>query len=161
MWAMISWPFSSFTRNMVFGSVSETVPSNSMTSSFAMWFLLQGPVPGPESPPFCHAGRWRRKIPGKPSVGEGRSGHAAEGLRPRSRRGWKRGLARDLGKETPARPWFRTQRAQVPVLDLGIEQRPAERPQVPRQRRQREFRAPGAGAEHALGEEHPAYGYAV
>src|SRR5678816_4535690 len=40
MWAMISWPFSSFTRNMVFGRVSETVPSNSMTSSFAMCFLV-------------------------------------------------------------------------------------------------------------------------
>src|SRR3546814_21028845 len=36
MYAMISWPFSSFTRNMVFGMVSEIEPSNSMTSSFAM-----------------------------------------------------------------------------------------------------------------------------
>src|SRR5688572_18669564 len=39
MWAMISWPFSRRTRNMVFGRVSATVPSNSITSSFAMRFL--------------------------------------------------------------------------------------------------------------------------
>ena len=36
MWAMISCPFSSLTRNMVLGSVSVTVPSNSMESSFDM-----------------------------------------------------------------------------------------------------------------------------
>ncbi|RDZ29708.1 hypothetical protein DX914_05600 [Lysobacter silvisoli] len=39
MWAMISWPFSRRTRNMVFGRVSATVPSNSITSSFAMCSL--------------------------------------------------------------------------------------------------------------------------
>src|SRR4051812_3743865 len=36
MWAVMTCPFSSCTRNMVFGKVSWTVPSISMTSSFAM-----------------------------------------------------------------------------------------------------------------------------
>src|SRR4051812_33879854 len=36
MWAVMTCPFSSCTRNMVLGRVSWTVPSISMTSSFAM-----------------------------------------------------------------------------------------------------------------------------
>src|SRR3546814_12931844 len=56
MCAMISWPFSSFTRNMVFGRDSEIVPSNSMTSSFAMrpGLLREVGQGRPTSRVFCH-----------------------------------------------------------------------------------------------------------
>src|ERR1700679_472522 len=36
VWAMISWSFESFTRNVALGSNSLTVPSNSSSSSFAI-----------------------------------------------------------------------------------------------------------------------------
>ena len=36
VWAMISWPFSSFTRKVALGSSSLTVPGNSRSSSFAI-----------------------------------------------------------------------------------------------------------------------------
>src|SRR5690242_9905128 len=37
--AMISWPFSSFTRNVALGSSSETIPGNSSNSSLAIPIL--------------------------------------------------------------------------------------------------------------------------
>src|SRR5688572_27011630 len=39
VWAMISCPFSSFTRKVALGSSSETIPGNSRSSSFAIPFL--------------------------------------------------------------------------------------------------------------------------
>src|SRR5512140_3864550 len=37
IWAMMAWPFSSSTRNLVSGNTSLTTPSISMTSSFATY----------------------------------------------------------------------------------------------------------------------------
>src|SRR5690349_24633108 len=42
VWAMISCPFSSFTRKVALGSNSLTVPGNSRSSSFAIRPLLRG-----------------------------------------------------------------------------------------------------------------------
>src|SRR5947209_19396754 len=39
VWAMISCSFSSFTRNVAFGSNSVTTPGNSKSSSFAIRYL--------------------------------------------------------------------------------------------------------------------------
>src|SRR3546814_15448496 len=65
MCAMISWPFSSFTRNMVFGRVSEIVPSNSMTSSFAMrpGLLREVGQGRPTRRVFCHVAGLGAKFP--------------------------------------------------------------------------------------------------
>ncbi len=39
VWAMISWPFSSFTRKVALGRSSETTPGSSIISSLAILFL--------------------------------------------------------------------------------------------------------------------------
>src|SRR5262245_45299948 len=56
VWAMISWSFSSFTRNVALGSTSLTVPGNSNSSSFAMhalWDVWTRPIAHSGAP-----GRW-------------------------------------------------------------------------------------------------------
>src|SRR3546814_19260183 len=89
MCAMISWPFSSFTRNMVFGRVSEIVPSNSMTSSFAMrpGLLREVGQGRPTSRVFCHVAGLGAKFPliGLRGRGQHAGGAFTETLRPRLR----------------------------------------------------------------------------
>src|SRR3546814_6784735 len=91
MCAMISWPFSSFTRHMVFGRVSEIVPSNSMTSSFAMrpGLLREVGLGRPTSRVFCHVAGLGAKFPliGLRGCGQHAGGEFAETLRPRPRDG--------------------------------------------------------------------------
>src|SRR5690606_7331375 len=117
MCAMISWPFSSFTRNIVFGRVSEIVPSNSMTSSFAMRpGLLRGVGQGrPTSRVFCHAEGLGAKFP---LIGFRRPGQRAhrdlsEALRPRLRAGRLAAQLVDRGDEFRTRPGFRPEPEQV------------------------------------------------
>src|SRR3546814_14383463 len=89
MCAMISWPFSSFTRNMVFGRVSEIVPSNSMTSSFAMrpGLLREVGLGRPTSRVFCHVAGLGAKFPllGLRGCGQHAGGEFHATLRPRPR----------------------------------------------------------------------------
>src|SRR3546814_18513730 len=91
MCAMISWPFSSFTRNMVFGRVSEIVPSNYMTSSFAMrpGLLREVGQGRPTSRVFCHVAGPGAKFPliGLHGCGQNAGGMFDEQLLPRPQLG--------------------------------------------------------------------------
>src|SRR6476469_4377073 len=72
MWAVITCPFSSCTRNMVLGKVSWTVPSISMTSSLAMRSAVSGTRPWRP--------RKRRSMPRPGVAHKGSSGGAPEVL---------------------------------------------------------------------------------
>src|SRR3546814_5679207 len=134
MCAMISWPFSSFTRNMVFGRVSEIVPSNSMTSSFAMrpGLLREVGLGRPTSRVFCHVAGLGAKFPliGLRGCGQHAGGEFAETLRPRPRDGRLAAQLFDRGDEVRPRPGFRAEPEQVAVLDLCPVQRTVPLPQA-------------------------------
>src|SRR5690606_9264380 len=167
MWAMISCPFSSLTRNMVFGRVSETVPSNSMTSSFAMRPVSVGGRQVPTLKTADHyatrAWCWQKlaSAGGRGGRRQLRGRDASEFLPPRTR-GLRRGRQPlDLGQEARARPALRAHAQQVRVLHLGIDQWPAPPVQPAGQPGKRSLGAAGYGTEHAFPEEHPAHRDAI
>src|SRR3546814_12659098 len=132
MCAMISWPFSSFTRNMVFGRVSEIVPSNSMTSSFAMrpGLLREVGQGRPTSRVFCHVAGPGAKFPliGLHGCGQHAGGEFAETLRPRPRDGRLAAQLSHRGHAVRTRPGFRAAPDKVAVRYLFYDHGPGPLP---------------------------------
>src|SRR3546814_17876313 len=103
MCVMISLPFASFTRSMVFGRVSEIVPANSMTSSFAMrlGLLREVGLGRPSSRVFCHVAGLGAKFPliGLRGCGQQDGEEFAETSRPRPRAGRRAAPLFNRGEE--------------------------------------------------------------
>src|SRR3546814_13657640 len=154
MCAMISWPFSSFTRHMVFGRVSEIVPSNSMTSSFAMrpGLLREVGLGRPTSRVFCHVAGLGAKFPliGLRGCGQHAGGAFAETLRSRPRDGRLAAQLFDRGAEVRTRPGFRAEPEQAAVLDLCIDPRPFPQQQETGEGGKRDLGAPAGGGEQTV-----------
>src|SRR3990167_5713125 len=158
MWAVTTWPFSSFTRNTVLGSVSRIVPSNSMESSldmlrFRMWSTTQ--VANDATDGIFSQKRVRSE------VAELAGGPIAECARP-----WPspalRGLERGKKvQELASRQQASTEADQVGVFQLGVDQRPFPAFQQGREACQRNLGTARLGAEHALAAKHPAHRHAI
>src|SRR6478672_12482893 len=98
MWASTLWPFSSSTRNMAFGSGSETVPSRTIASSLGLGsgeLLLERAgwgLPGRARRARPAAGPKRHAIASPPSGQTRRSTHwRADGVFPDQPDFWDKG----------------------------------------------------------------------